>query len=143
MHQVKAKAMWAMFAEKSAFNLQIQIENFARKLDKITWVSDQPKDNTQIQTISAKPDLQLDGLESKSMLVDLKKKQFGQKAEGLLQGFEVDLDFTDLALAELMSNELDSLKVMDLTYLNCKQFGLDFSGKMDQFWKVDLLHLTR
>lgn len=96
-----------------------------------------------MQTISAKPDLQLDGLESNSMLVDLKKKHFGWKAEGLLQGFEVDLDFTDLALAESMSDELNSLKVIDLTYLICKQFGLDFYGKMDQFWKMDLLHLTR
>lgn len=38
----------------------------------------------------------MDGLESKFMLADLKKVQFGWKAGGLLQKFEDDLDFTDL-----------------------------------------------
>lgn len=67
-----------------------------------------------MQTIAAKPELQLDGLESKSLLADLKKHQFGWKREGPLQKFEGDLDFTDLELADGISNDLDSLKAMDL-----------------------------
>lgn len=44
------RSLW----EKSAFQLQVQIENVDKKFDKITIVLNQPKDDAQIQVTAAK-----------------------------------------------------------------------------------------
>lgn len=61
MHQLKDKALWEDIREK-CFSLQAQIENFGKKLDKITKFSNQLKKDTQMQTTAAK-----------LLLADLKK----------------------------------------------------------------------
>lgn len=47
-------------------------------------VLNQAQDDTQIQLITSKPDLQLDGLESNLLLEDLKEKEFGVKTCSLV-----------------------------------------------------------
>lgn len=48
-------------------------------------VLNEPKDGTQIEVTVAKPDLQLDGLESNLWLADLKEKELGLRIAGLLE----------------------------------------------------------